>query len=93
MELSVKSKLFSTLAPTEQANDGSGKTIDTFVVDLIAHYQTISTNLPKKFEELIIRFLKSLQRNYSRANLAADSYKIRRKRKVWIFVKVIGQIF
>ena len=48
---------------------------NTLAVDVIAQFRTISKELPKTFEGLIIRFLESLPKSYSRVDLVADCYR------------------
>ena len=70
-----KSKLLDVITIADCPENSVEKECDILVVDLIAHYRTISTNLPKTFEELILRFLTSLPKRYTRVDLVADCYR------------------
>ena len=48
--------------------------VSTLIIDMIAHYRVISTNLPQTFEEWILRFLQTIQKGYKRIDIVAGTY-------------------
>ena len=46
-----------------------------YIVDMIAHLRTCFTNLPSTYEELIIRFLRSIPQGHRQVHIIADTYR------------------
>ena len=74
---SNKSKLLEVLGIKQMqpnlANDQ--RKVATLIIDMIAQYRVISTNLPVTFEEWITKFLKSIPKGFERIDIVADCYR------------------
>ena len=56
-------------------NSTTEKEAQTLVIDIIAQFCSITTNLPHTFEDLIIYFLKSVPKGYQHIDIVADRYR------------------
>ena len=51
------------------------KEAQNLAIDMTAQFRSITTNLPHTFEDLIIRFLKSVPKGHQRIGIVADYYR------------------
>ena len=72
-----KSKLLEIVleGSSDPVDTHQQRDVSTLIIDMIAHYRAISTNLPQTFEEWIIRFLQTIQKGYKRIDIVADTYR------------------
>ena len=72
-----KSKLLEIVleGSSDPVDTHQQREVSTLIIDMIAHYRVISTNLPQTFEEWILRFLQTIQKGYKRIDIVADTYR------------------
>ena len=68
-------KLPEFVVPKSNSENMQERSCETFVVDVIPQFRTISNELPKTFKGRFIRFLEFLPKSYTRVDLVADCYR------------------
>ena len=54
---------------------GPNKVHCVCIVEMIAQLRTCFTDLPSSYEELVIRFIRSIPQGYRRVHIIADTYR------------------
>ena len=75
-----KSKLLEIIlegGSHDEEDTPEDRQVSTLIIDMIAHYRVISTNLPETFEYWILRFLQTVHKDdgYKQIDIVADTYR------------------
>ena len=72
-----KSKLLEIVleGSSDPVDTHQQREVSTLIIDMIAYYRVMSTDLQQTFEEWILRFLQTIQKGYKRIDIVADIYK------------------